>query len=170
MLRWYLIHTKPFGESLALRNLERQRYRIYLPRVVQAVRRAGRLHERIVPLFPRYLFLQLDEGRQALGPVASTLGVAGIVRFGSQYTVVPDRVVRDLEAHADPETGLHRLNCGVKLQRGAAVRMVLGPLSGLDGVFEREAGTDRVIVLLRLLGHSAPVCVPADSIMLSRAL
>jgi transcriptional antiterminator RfaH len=170
MLRWYLVHTKPYGEGLAVRNLERQRYLTYLPRVRQSVRRAGRQYERIVPLFPRYLFLQLDEGRQALGPVASTLGVSCIVRFGSQYTLVPERVVRDLQARADPETGLHRLNCGLKPQPGAPVKMVLGPLAGLDGVFEREAGADRVIVLLGLLGHGAPVCVPSASIMLSRAV
>lgn len=170
MPRWYLIHTKPSAEPLARKNLERQLYEVYLPRVVQTVRRAGRRFERIVPLFPRYLFLRLHEGQQALGPVASTLGVSRIVGFGSRYTVVTDRVIRDLQERADPETGLHRLSCGAKLAPGSAVRMVLGPFEGLEGVFEREAGEDRVLVLLTLLGQNAPVCVSADSIMLSRAV
>jgi transcriptional antiterminator RfaH len=170
MLRWYLIYTKPASEALALENLARQRYEIYLPRVVQSVRRGGRRHERVMALFPRYLFLRLREGQQALGPVASTVGVAGIVRFGSQYTIVPERVISDLQARADPVTGLHRLSCGMKLQPGVAVRIRLGPFDGLEGVFEREAGADRVVVLLRLLGQSAPVCVPADAIVLSQAV
>jgi len=169
MLRWYLIHTKPSGEALALANLERQGYSVYLPRVVQTVRRAGRCHERVGALFPRYLFLRLNEGQQALGPVANTLGVAGIVRFGSHYTVVPDRVVCDLQARADPQSGFHRLSCGPQLAPGTAVRIRLGPFDGLEGVFEREAGTDRVIILLKLLGQSAPVCVPTESIVLSHA-
>ena len=29
MLRWYLIHTKPSGEALAERNLDRQGYDVY---------------------------------------------------------------------------------------------------------------------------------------------
>jgi transcriptional antiterminator RfaH len=170
MLRWYLVYTKPASEALALKNLARQHYDAYLPRVLQTVRCAGRRHERVRPLFPRYLFLRLNEGQQALGPVASTVGVAGIVRFGSRYTVVPDRVICDLRARSDPATGLHRLGSETKLKPGTAVRIWLGPFDGLEGVFEREAGADRVVVLLKLLGQTAPVCVPADSIVLSQAV
>ncbi len=170
MLRWYLIHTKPSSESVALENLERQRYEVYLPRIVESVRRAERRYERIAPLFPRYLFLHLNEGQQALGPVASTVGVAGIVRFGTRYTVVPDQVVRELQARADPQSGLHRLNCEPTLAAGTAVRIRLGPFEGLEGVFERAAGADRVVVLLNLLGQTAPVCVSRQSILLSRAV
>ena len=170
MLRWYLIYTKPGSEALAVGNLARQHYDTYLPRVVQTVRRAGRRFERVGPLFPRYLFLRLNEGQQALGPVASTVGVRSIVRTGSGYTVVPERVIRDLQARADPHTGLHRLNCGTQFTPGAAVRIRLGPFDGLEGVFEREAGADRVVVLLTVLGQNAPVCVPADSILLSQAV
>jgi transcriptional antiterminator RfaH len=170
MQRWYLIYTKPSSEALALKHLLRQRYDAYVPRVVQTVRRAGRCHERIGPLFPRYLFLRLNEGQQALAPVSSTVGVAGIVRFGARYTIVPDHVVHELQTRADPVTGLHRLNCGSKMMPGAAVRIRLGPLDGLEGVFEREAGADRVVVLLSLLGQSAPVYVPLDAVMLTQAV
>jgi len=170
MLCWYLIHTKPSGETQAVRNLERQGYEVYLPRVVQTVRRAGRWLERVAPLFPRYLFLRLNQGQQPLGPVAFTLGVAGIVRFGSRYKVVPDRVVGDLQARAEPQTGLHRLSCKPKLAAGTAVRVSSGPFDGLEGVFEREAGADRVVVLLELLGQSSTVCVSVDSIELSHAV
>jgi transcriptional antiterminator RfaH len=170
MLRWYLIYTKPSSEPLALKNLARQRYQTYLPRIVQTVRHAGRRYERVVALFPRYLFLRLNEGQQALAPVRSTVGVAGIVRFGSHYTIVPDQVIQDLQARADPATGLHRLTIGVLPKPGAAVRISQGAFDGLEGLFERAAGADRVVVLLRLLGQNAPVCVPADFIVLRQAV
>jgi transcriptional antiterminator RfaH len=170
MRRWYLIYTKPASEALALENLARQRYEAYMPRLLQTVRRGGRRFERTGPLFPRYLFLRLNEGEQALGPVTSTVGVRGVVRFGNRYTIVPDHVVRDLQQRADPVTGLHRLNCGAKLRPGAAVRIRLGPFDGLEGVFERDAGAERVFVLLRLLGHETAVCVPSESIVLSQAV
>lgn len=170
MRRWYLVYTKPACEALALRNLLRQGYEVYLPRVVQTVRRAERRFERIVALFPRYLFLRLNEGQQALAPVASTLGVAAIVRFGGRYALVPDELIGELQSRADPVTGLHRLTCSESLRPGAVVRIRLGPFDGLEGVFERRAGADRVVVLLTLLGQAAPVCVPADSVTLSRAV
>jgi transcriptional antiterminator RfaH len=170
MLRWYLIRTKPAGESLAVTNLDRQGYEVYWPRAVQTVRCNSRWRNRIASLFPGYLFLRLNEGKQALNPVNSTVGVFGVVRFGSRYTVVPDQVIRDLRARADPNTGLYRLSHTATLKAGTVVRIKTGPFDGLEGVFERQAGAERVVVLLKLLGHNASVSFPVDSILLRHAL
>lgn len=164
MLRWYLIHTKPLSEGLAQANLERQGYEVYLPRAIQGVRYKGRWQDRIVALFPRYLFLRLSEGLQSLGPVRFTMGVASVVRFGSKYTTVPDQVICDLLTRADSATGLHRLGRAWRLAAGAPVRIRNGPFDGLDGVFEREAGAERVVVLLNLLGQAVSAYVPGDSV------
>ena len=170
MLRWYLIRTKPGGEATAQENLQRQGFEIYLPRVVQTVRRLGRWRESIAPLFPRYLFLRLAEGRQALAPVRSSLGVTDIVRFGCAYAIVPDHIVRSLQGRADPATGLHQLAGQLVLTAGARVRIGAGAFEGLDGVFERHAGPDRVLVLLNLLGQDASVRVPTQFVWPQRAL
>src|SRR5689334_5221168 len=98
MPRWYLVYTKPAGEGTARDNLSRQAYEVYLPRVLEPVRRGGRWLERIAALFPRYLFVRLNEGWQSLGPVRSSVGVSGVVRFGSRYAVVPDALVSGLQA------------------------------------------------------------------------
>jgi len=161
MRRWYLIQTKPCGELIAQSNLERQNYEVYLPRVLQPVRLQGQWRGRIVALFPRYMFLCLDEGRESLAPVRSTVGVASVVHFGSNYALVPDAVIRDLRARADPDSGLHRLNRPPLFTKGAAVRLAVYPFGGLEGVFECLVGAERAVVLLRLLGHDARVRVPA---------
>jgi len=169
MKRWYLVHTKPSSESVAQSNLCRQDYEIYLPRLAQCMRRCGSSRERIVPLFPRYLFLRLNEGSQSLGPVRSSVGVAGVVRFGFSYAVVADKVICDLRAREEPESGLHRLAGVTSLLPGAPVRVTTGPFDGLEGIFERAAGSERVVVLLTLLGQDARVRVPASSILPSHA-
>lgn len=168
MLRWYLIHTKPSSETIAQVNLERQAYQVYFPRVVQSG--GGRRQGQVVAFFPRYVFLRLDEGRQSLSPVRSTLGVSCVVRFGSRYTVVPDEVIRDLRAREDPQFGLHVINRRPLPVPGTVVRIAMGPFEGLEGVFERETGAERVVVLLRLLGQDASVCLPVNSLMLDRAV
>lgn len=163
MLRWYLILTKPSGEETAKVNLERQGYRVYFPRLQQRRLFRGRWMERIAPLFPRYLFLQLC-CEQSLAPVRSTLGVADIVRFGFEYAVVAGQVVESLMRRADPDSGLHELKRTL-FEPGAAVRIVAGAFAGLDGIFERESGVDRVVVLLKLLGREAPVRIPAGFVV-----
>jgi transcriptional antiterminator RfaH len=169
MLRWYLIHTKPSSEAIASANLRRQGYEVYLPRLAQRVRRSGYVRERIAAVFPRYLFLRLNEGVESLGPVRSSVGVTGVVRFGSRYAVVPDKVIHDLREREDAASGLHRLLNNLKLMAGAAVRITGGPLDGLDGVFECEEGADRVVVLLKILGQAAHVRLPSQFVLPSHA-
>jgi transcriptional antiterminator RfaH len=161
MRHWYLIHTKVCGETSAQINLARQGYEVYLPRLVQSVRLGEHWHERTTVLFPRYMFMRLDEGKQSLRPVHSTVGVSNVVRFGACYTIVPDEVVDDLRGRGDPQTGLHRLSRCPALAPGAAVCITAGAFDGLQGVFERDAGAERVLVLLELLGQEASVRVPA---------
>jgi transcriptional antiterminator RfaH len=160
MTRWYLVHTKPSAEELARQNLERQGYGVYVPRLATVAWRAGVAYERVVPLFPRYVFLNVHEQQQSLAPVRSSVGVANVVRFGAEYTVVAEEVVTALRGREDPQTGLHRL-MQPRLVAGDAVTISRGPFAGLDGVFERESGADRVIVLLTFLGQEARMRVPA---------
>lgn len=170
MLRWYAVHTKPLREIEEQLNLERQGYEVYFPRVAHSVRRRHRLYGQVGPLFPRYLFVCLDEGTQSLRPMHSTPGVTGVVRFGSCYTIVPDRLIGELRAREDPETGLHRLSNKCLLTPGSRVRVVEGPFGGLEGVFAREAGDARVVVLLELLGHDVAVRVSNEFVSPAIAL
>ncbi len=159
--QWYLVHTKPLAERTAQVHLERQGYATYLPRLVQTVRRKQRWTESILPLFPRYLFLQLNAGR-SLRPVHSTVGVCNVVRSGACCAVVREEVIAELRARADPVTGLHRLQMAARFTRGTRVRITAGPFCSINGVFERADGDDRVIILLSLLGHEMPIAFPTE--------
>jgi transcriptional antiterminator RfaH len=164
MLRWYLIHTKPAGESTAVTHLLRQGFEVYFPRVLTRGRRAGRWLVRVGALFPRYLFVGIRDGMQSLAPVRSTRGIAEIVRFGMSYKPVPEEVLNDLRSRADPESGLHRLDRDRSLAVGDAVRIEAGPFSHLEGIFECASSSDRVRVLLSLLGSSVSVQLPLDAV------
>jgi transcriptional antiterminator RfaH len=165
MLRWYLIHTKPSREATAQVHLERQGLEVYFPRVIQAVRRAGQWRDQISALFPRYLFLRLDAGNQSLAPVHSTVGVSNVVRFGAHFTIVADRVIRELQSRMDEATGFHRLNTRPQWLPGMPVHISSGPFDGLEGVFDREAGDDRVLVLLKVLGQLTSVRLSVDCVL-----
>jgi transcription antitermination factor NusG len=96
--------------------------------------------------------------------VRATVGVSNAVRFGTRFAIVPDAVVRDLRARADRDSGLHRLHCQPQLTAGDTVRLMGGAFDGLHGIFEREAGVERVVVLLNVLGHYTHVSVTVKSI------
>lgn len=150
MTGWYTVFCKPRGESTAEANLNNQGYTVYLPRLLTQRRRAGKWVNLIQPLFPRYLFLKPRDGEQSLSPVRSTLGVASLVGFGTQPALVPNDVIAGLRAQEDAAAGVHVFRRN--FQPGDAVKLLDGPFCGLQAIFDKETGEERVIVLLELLG------------------
>ncbi len=141
---WYLVQSKPRNETRALENLVRQGYETYLPLIEVERLQRGKLLRKQEPLFPRYLFLHLEEGNDNWGPIRSTLGVAGMVRFGQAFAAVPDPVIEAIRERTQEirET---------LFARGDAVQVVSGPLVGLEGVFEIADGEQRSFVLLEFM-------------------
>lgn len=167
-LQWLLVFTKPAGEPAAKTNLERQGYEVYFPRLLQPVIFRGRWVERVVPLFPRYVFIHVNTDLQSLATVRSTIGVNSVVRFGLDAAVVPDAVVDSLAGCVDPISGLHRLSHSEPLACGSLVSIMAGTFKGLSGIFERKEGSERVVVLLKLLGQNTPVRVPSRYVVPQR--
>lgn len=162
---WYVVHVKVRQESVASDNLERQGYSVYLPQIKVLKRRRGRHQPCLIPLFPRYLFLQPGSPEQSIAPVRSTLGVAGIVRFGQDPAVMQLdtlRSIRDFEIRQNA-TSEDRLG---PFQRDDRVRVVGGPLAGLEGLIT-DVARDRVIVLMHLLGQDTRVRICHHQLLLA---
>ena len=162
MQHWYVVHSKPRQETLAVEHLERQGFEVWLPRAAVTRRLRGQWVERVEPLFPRYLFLHADVAVTDISPVRSTRGCATVVRMAGRPAVVPDAVVEWLQATADPESGLHRIGRSVRarLQAGEKVRVIEGPFAGAEGLLEALKGEERAVVLLKVLAESARVTLP----------
>jgi len=159
---WYLVYTKPRQESLAQENLVRQGYVVYLPRVRLMRKRQGRQVAVIEPLFPRYLFIHLDTQSDNWGPIRSTLGVASLVRFGSEPAKVPDDFVTHLKAQEGLE-GLHEW-AEPKMVVGDRMRVTEGPLKGYEGILLAKSGQARVMLLLDILGKEVRAHLSPDQI------
>ena len=149
MKSWYLIQTKPRQENLARENLERQGYRIYLPRILLTRRRKGRRYKEQGPMFPLYLFIYLSVGIDDWGPIRSTVGVSKLVRFGQIPARVPEEIIDALISRED-KNGLQILP-DKGYQPGDEVTIVDGPFQGYEGVICAKNSKERVIVLMKLI-------------------
>jgi transcriptional antiterminator RfaH len=118
---------------------------------VKGVRR-----RRVRALFPAYVFVRVELGEQALGPIKSADGVRGIVKFGDDYAVVPPGVIQALLGREEPDSGLHAVDEWTP-KKYDTVRINDGPFEGLEGMFLRLSGKDRVLVLLSILGRPTPI-------------
>ncbi|MDR1855382.1 MAG: transcription/translation regulatory transformer protein RfaH, partial [Azoarcus sp.] len=147
-MHWYLIHTKPRQEKIALENLERQGYRCYLP-----LYRKEKLRQRVLtvsnePLFPRYLFINLGDSEtdQSWRPIRSTKGVSRMVAFGNEPAKVDDALIDLLKQQEESLQGqLEPL-----FKPGELVKITEGPFAGIEGIYQMSDGEQRVMVLIEM--------------------
>lgn len=155
---WYAVCCKPRQEAVAEANLLRQGYCVYLPRIRSIRRRRGQWVDVAEPLFPRYLFIRVDPIRRSTAQIRSTRGAVGLVRYGGRPAVVPEEVIDAILQREDADSGLYQ-NDRPLFFAGEPVRLADGPLAGVEGVFAKEDGEDRVIVLLELLGKTNKISI-----------
>jgi transcription elongation factor/antiterminator RfaH len=152
--RWFLVNAQPKSERKAELHLGAQGFRTYLPQIQKTIRHARQLKSVRAPLFPRYLFIILDLGRDRWLSVRSTVGVSRLFTAQDGRPVpVPVGIVESLIEQSDG-TGT-RMDAG--LVKGQQVRILSGPFADLIGTLERLDGAGRVQVLLKMMGTSVPV-------------
>lgn len=156
---WYLVYSKPRQEQVARANLVRQGYEIYLPLMRELRRRQGRRCTVVSPMFPRYLFVHLDQRTDNWGPIRSTHGVVSIVRFGHEPARVPAELIAFLREREDIQ-GIQTVSTD-EYRPGTRVKVVDGGLMGYEGVFIAKSSQDRVVVLMEIMGKEARATLDA---------
>ncbi len=166
-LAWFAVLTKPRNEASAIVHLQRQGFDCFLPQVRHQRRSARGMQDTVEALFPRYVFLRARADGWTLGPVRSTRGVAGVVRFGQQAAHVPDAVIDHIRSRIQVD-GCVQLDVP-QLRAGDPVRVTEGPFAGIRAVFHSESGTERVRLLMEILGERVAVVVPRSQLVVGFA-
>jgi transcriptional antiterminator RfaH len=160
---WYLVHTKPRQEDVALANLQRQGYQCYLPQMrIERVRRR-KAEIATEPMFPRYLFIRLDSSDQgkSWSPIRSTLGVSQLVHFGARAAKVNDALVELLRQREQV------MPLDAMFQSGDSVVITDGPFAGIEAIYQTADADRRAFILLEIL--SKPVSMQIDTGRLRKA-
>ncbi len=148
---WYLVHTKGRQEDTAITNLQRQNFRCYMPMLyVQKVRR-GKPAVVAEPMFPSYVFVQLDTSEnikgQSWSPIRSTLGVRDLVKFGGH----PAKVDADLITALQGREQLQQSNPQALFAAGDKVVITDGPFAGIEAIYQTADAEQRSMILLSML-------------------
>ncbi len=161
--RWYVAQTQPNAENKAVAHLGRQGFGTYLPRYLKRRRHARRVEIVSAPLFPRYLFVEIDTAIQRWRSIYSTLGISQLVGHGDVPTPVSDHVVSVLKSREDAE-GFIKLDNRLALRVGDKIQVLDGVFADCLGLYEGMRDCDRVAILLDLLGRKVRVTVDAMSV------
>ena len=148
---WVLIYTKARQEMIANENLIKQGYKTFLPLIAPSNRNEKRS---LVPVFPRYLFAQINLELDNWATIKSSIGVSNIVMFSEKFTSIPSNIIQLMQDKLD-KSGVYREDFSVvDYQKGDSVSIKGGRFAGIDAIFLSKKSNDRVRLLLKLLNTS----------------
>ncbi|NIJ19288.1 transcriptional antiterminator RfaH [Sphingomonas naasensis] len=157
---WYLVQTKPSRGLLAERNLRRQGFGVFAPRIAAKRRARGGYEEGFRELFPGYLFVSAGASARWRA-IDSTLGVQRLVAFGSDGpSRVSNELIELLKRRCDAGDTVQPL----PLKVGDAVKIVAGPFSEYVASVESMPSEKRIWVLLDLLGRETRVSLAREDL------
>ena len=153
-LSWYVIHAQTRKEVEVEMALQRRGLEIFLPRVTVPSRRRDRKVLLRVPLFPGYLFINaiLD-----LNIIHKVIKTNYVFRLLGRYRPVPipEKEVEAIKAIVSGDRPYYPWRF---LEKGQKVRVIDGPLTGIEGIIlERREQKRRLVVGVELFKRSVAV-------------
>jgi transcriptional antiterminator NusG len=165
---WYALQTKSKHEHVVATILRNKGYEEFLPlchpRLPMRHRENRLRREAIRPLYPGYIFCRFNPN--ARGPIVTTPGIVRILGCGSGPAVVSEIEIENIRRIL---TSNLTVNSCAYLNVGQHVRVVSGPLTGVEGILARFKGQFRVVVSVHVLQRSSEVEVNLDWIQPSLA-
>ncbi len=155
---WLVCHTRPRCEKKFAALMAAERFEHYLP-LVDSVRRYARQTKRFTkPLFPGYVFARVPVGQKARiyqqDLLARALPIADEPAFLRQLADVRAMIASGYELTLRP-----------LLAQGRRVRVVGGPLHGLEGFVDDPADPRGIVLSVDVLRQGLLVKVAAENLI-----
>ena len=157
--QWYATYTNPRHEKLVAQQMQLRRIECFLP-LYQSVRRwKDRRKQLDLPLFPGYVFVRI-----ALRDRLRVLGLPGVIQivsFNGKPAALPEN---EIEALQDAMSKNALMEPHPYLKIGRRVRVMAGPMDGVEGILVRRKDKFRVVLNIDLLKRSVAVEVDESEI------
>jgi transcription termination/antitermination protein NusG len=152
LTEWYAVHTRPRHEKKIAEEIRLRDFEGFLP--LHRSRRRwknGVVADVELPLFPCYLFVNIP-----LSERVRLLQLPGVIGFAVNSIHPTALAQQDVEA-LRTMSNLCRVEPHPFLKAGDRVRIVTGPLAGMEGILVRRAHELRVVLSLDFIMRSVAV-------------
>jgi len=154
---WLVCHTKPRCEKKFAALMQAEKFEHYLA-LVESIRKYGTQTKRFTkPLFPGYVFAHVPAEKKARiyqqDLLARAITVDDEARFLRQLQDVKAIVASGFELSVMP-----------LLTKGRRVKIVGGPLHGLEGLVDNPAKPEGIVISVDVLRQGLLVKVPAEQL------
>lgn len=159
--RWYAVYCHSGGEWEAARQLRNQGFRVLLPWSKQTRKLRHALEEKNVPLFPAYLFVNMNIATDRWRSVNGTRGVKTLLMTNAQTPLpLPVGVIEHLERQCAVGGFIEKDGMAqASYEPGSPIEIIAGPLSGTIGTCV-ESTSGVIKVLIDILGRETVISLP----------
>jgi transcription elongation factor/antiterminator RfaH len=137
-LSWYVVYTYPKQEKRIFSDLIKQSINAFLPFQKVVRQWSDRKKKLTVPLFPNYVFVQVPEKERF--KVFSVPGVTRFISFEGKPAIVSNDEINIIKQLVNHNISFEN---EVSLTSGDRVKVVHGPLAGLQGILVDRKGGKR---------------------------
>lgn len=154
---WYAIYTRHHHEKTIASNLLGKGFEVFFPLYTTVHRWEDRAKELLLPLYPCYVFVR-DRLDHTL-PILMTPGVHSIVGTAGVPEPIPEFEIAQVKRVIETSlpVGPHPF-----LRRGERVRVIRGPLEGIEGFLLRKKNAFRLVISVEMLMKSVAVEIDAS--------
>ena len=159
---WFAAQTLSGKEALATSHLDRQGFETACPQLWRTVTHARKTRRVLRPIFPGYVFVNVDMRRMRWRAIDSTIGVARLVRFGDRPAALPAGMVENFIAQTSDDGGIEFEE---RLAVGDNIRVMSGAFEDWVGKIVSLPDSDRVKVLLGMMTRHVEVTLPKQQLV-----
>lgn len=158
---WYALHVRTRHEKAVAEALRSKGYEEFLPLYRARRQWSQRIAEIDLPLFPGYVFCRFVNAQPG-SRIVTTPGVMGIIGFGGKPIPVDQNEMAAIRRVL--ETGI-ATEPWKFTPAGQRVRVIHGPLAGLEGIFVEAKTNHRLLLSLSLLQRAVAIQMDDSSVV-----
>jgi transcriptional antiterminator RfaH len=148
---WFVAQLRPHGLALARRHLRWQGFETFSPEILNGHDPQIKGVKSRKPLFPGYLFVSFDSRLSGWTAINNTRGISRLILNDPlRPRPLPEQLMAELFGRCDSS---ELFSTGNTLEVGDRIRILSGPFSDTVTQIEALPDTERVSILVELLGR-----------------
>ena len=158
---WYAVSTRSRQEKVIASMLDYLAVANFLPLIKEEHRWSDRKQMVAMPLFQGYVFVRITTSGELQLRVLKVPGVVDFVRARGGPLPIPDKEIEDVRAVLS-----HGVGCSSYpfLKAGDRVRVVRGPLAGIEGTLIRSGSQSKLVISIEMIQRSVAASVAESDV------
>lgn len=157
---WYAVHVRSKHDFIVNEALSRKSIETFLPVVERLRQWKDRKKVISFPLFPGYIFVNIENTAVDILDVQKTRGVVRILG-NDKIIPIPDEQIETLKYFVECKEEIDEFPF---LKEGQRVKVVSGPLAGAIGIFLSKGKKGRLVLSMDILQKSVSVQVDSKDV------